>query len=128
MKKSLMDDPNNPSLKTNIFTLEHEKRDLLQEFEYANNHVGRTSFDIHLTNAGGGKVELDNLSKVGGAIQDLVNSCAMFDGTNRVKKRSSINNVIYNNTSLQVDAIETGSLILYVHLKINKLVYKMILF
>lgn len=117
MKKSLIDNPNNLGLKTNIFTLEHEKRDLIQELEQTNNHLGRTSFDIHIANAEGGKVELDNLSKVGGAIQDLVNSCSMFDGTNRVKKRSSMNKIISNGTTLQVDAIEAGSLILFVSSK-----------
>ena len=117
MKKSLIDNPNNPGLKTNIFTLEHEKRDLLQELEYTNNHIGKTSFDIHISNVDGGKIELDNLSKIGGAIQDLVNSCSMFDGTNRVKKRSSMNKIISNNTTLQVDAIEAGSLILFVSSK-----------
>lgn len=80
MKKSLIDNPNNLGLKTNIFTLEHEKRDLIQELEYTNNMLGKTSFDIHISNNDGGKIELDNLSKVGGAIQDLINSCSMFDG------------------------------------------------
>lgn len=117
MKRNLIDNPNNLGLKTNILTMESEKKDLLEEFENANNHYGKTSFDIHISNAEGGKVELDNLSKVGGAIQDLVNSCSMFDGTNRVKKRASMNKEIGNNTTLQVDAIETGSLILYVSSK-----------
>lgn len=117
MKKSLIDNPDKISLKTNIFALEHEKRDLLQELEYTNNHLGKTSFDIHISNVDGGKVELDNLSKVGGAIQDLVNSCAMFDGINKVKKRSSMKRRISNNTTLQVDAIEAGSLILFVSSK-----------
>lgn len=117
MKKRLLENPNNLGLKTNVFTFEHERRDLLQELEYTKNHMGKTSFDIHISNVDGGKIELDNLSKIGGAIQDLVNSCAMFDGVNRVKKRSSMNKIISNNTMLQVDAIEAGSLILFVSSK-----------
>ena len=117
LKRSLINNPDNPGLKTNILTMEYEKKDLLQELENTKNHLGRTSFDIHIANNDGGKVELDNLSKVGGAIQDLINSCSMFDGINRVKKRSSMNKLISNNTTLQVDAIESGSLSIYVSSK-----------
>lgn len=120
MKKSLLNNPNNLALETNILVMEQEKKDILQELEYANNHFGKTSFDIHISNVDGGKIDLDNLSKIGGAIQDLVNSCSMFDGTNRVKKRSSISKFVENNATLQVDAIESGSLILFVSSKDNQ--------
>ena len=48
LKRSLINNPDNPGLKTNILTMEYEKKGLLQELENTKNHIGRTSFDIHI--------------------------------------------------------------------------------
>lgn len=117
LKKSYMDDPNDLGIKTNIMVMESQKRDLIRELGFTKNNLGITSFDFHISNVEGGKINLDSLSDVSGAIQELINSCSMFDGTHPVKKGSSTNVEVTNNVTLQVDAVETGSLILFVSSK-----------
>lgn len=46
MKKSLLNNPDNLALETNILVMEQEKKDLLQELEYANNHFSKAGFDV----------------------------------------------------------------------------------
>lgn len=122
MKKRLINNPNNHGLKTNILTMEYEKRNLIEEFEKTNIKLGKTSFDIHISNKNGGKIGLSELGHVSDTFQDLINSCSMYDGTNPVKKGSSLSKSIANNIALQVDAAESGSLILFVSSKSDQTV------
>lgn len=110
----LIKNPNDLSVKANANSLKDRLHQLNVELAHVKNYYGRTSFDFRIANDNGGKIELSNLSKIGSAIQELVNSCSMYDGKTPVKKKSSINNSILSSAVLQVDAVEMGSLILFV--------------
>ena len=76
----LIKNPNDLSVKANANSLKDRLHQLNVELAHVKNYYGCTSFDFRIANDNGGKIELSNLSKIGSAIQELVNSCSMYDG------------------------------------------------
>lgn len=110
MEKYLSDHPNDLSIEANVNSLNDRLNQLSQELSTIKNNIGLTTFDLYLSNVNGGKIKLSNLLKTGYQFQETLISCAMFDGSHPVNKKSAPTPDILNYSDPQIEIVQTNSL------------------
>ncbi len=116
----LSKNPNDFKVKLDLESLKSRRDELLRELGFTKNHLKLPSFDLHISDNESKKIELKQLGDFCISFQDLIHTCAMFDGKKPIKKGASLDLGIKESTNLQVDAVSTGSLVLLVSPKDNQ--------
>ena len=120
LERQLIENPNNFKVKLDLESLKSRQEELVRELGFTKNHLRLTSFDLHISDKESKKIELKQLGNFCISFQDLIHSCAMFDGEKPIKKGASLDLDIKQSTNLQVDAVSSGSLVILVSPKDNQ--------
>ncbi|MCQ2737438.1 MAG: hypothetical protein MJ224_02400 [archaeon] len=119
LENYLIDNPNDFGVEGNLNSLRGRYEELLRELGYAKNNLGVISFDFHIYD-NNKNIDITQLGHICLSLQGLINSCAMYEDNNPVKKGSSYNQNILDMVNVKVDAVAIGSLNLLVSPKDNQ--------
>lgn len=111
LEEYLIENPEDLAVKLELKSFQKRMDELNMELGFISNDLGLTTFDFHVSNVDGGRINAFALSKLLNALQNCVNYCALYDGIHPVQEDSSSSNVdLLNNTNLDIASVQSGSL------------------